>query len=214
MASVAPLPAELFLLLTDDRGRSLAPRGRREVLTAGALVELQLRGRVAPAGPGAVVRVDPSPTGDPFLDAVADRLVAEDGTDLLGLLRHRGLDLRVGLAAAWAGIGVLEQRRGLLGSSWRTTDPEPHRRLVERLHAALAVPGRASVQDGAELVLLRAIGASGAALGRDAVTPAAHDVLNRMIEGSPPLRANALPLVGPLWEVVRARNPSPGGTWS
>ncbi|WBB77518.1 GPP34 family phosphoprotein [Micromonospora sp. WMMD882] len=78
MTGVA-LAEELLLLAYDDEtGKATMPRISLDLgMAAAVLVELALAGRIAYSN-GALVVVDPTPTGEPILDDVLGRVVADD----------------------------------------------------------------------------------------------------------------------------------------
>lgn len=78
MTGVA-LAEELLLLAYDDEtGKATMPRISLDLgMAAAVLVELALAGRIAYSD-GALVAVDPTPTGEPIVDEVLTRIAADD----------------------------------------------------------------------------------------------------------------------------------------
>ncbi|GIJ19543.1 GOLPH3/VPS74 family protein [Micromonospora lutea] len=73
-----PLAEELLLLAYDDEtGKATLPRISLDLgMAAAVLIELALAGRIAYSD-GALTAVDPTPTGEPVIDDVLTRIVAD-----------------------------------------------------------------------------------------------------------------------------------------
>lgn len=150
---------DLFLLLTSDAGRSETSVGRRAPLVAGAVTDLVLLRRVEleEAKDPRVRVLDAAPTGDAALNHVLAGLGELAGRKLGALVGHRRVDPSDLLAAQLVADGVLEERRGLLGSRHVTVDPRPEEALRDRLAAAVAGDAEPTAADAAVLGVLCAL---------------------------------------------------------
>ncbi|ASU82355.1 GPP34 family phosphoprotein [Nocardiopsis gilva YIM 90087] len=165
-ASNGTILAEELLLICHDpaTGRPLADSTRVQVALAGALLaDLALADRIRIDGRGYVYAQHPAPSGDPDLDALAQRIAMEQ--------RHRKLKwwvqktmsnkLRTGLLyrVAYRGLMRHEQDHVLGMFPWnryRPADPAAHAWRRESMRAVL-VGERAP--DPATVVLLALAGA-------------------------------------------------------
>lgn len=137
----------LLLALDDDTGRTPPGLPYTSAMAGAILAELTFRSRVTvnEAGGRAVVQcADPSGVGDPLLDDALARIVATDPPEELSvwirrLLADRGLKTRASLRLVERGI--LREEEGTLlfftRKGYPAADPEPERRVVERLRAAI-----------------------------------------------------------------------------
>lgn len=175
---------DLFLLLTKENGYTGG--SRPSAVTAGALTDLVLAGRIALSDDKdpRVTILDGSPTGDPVLDhvlsGVAERSERKEPT-LSGLIKHRSLDPSEAIGDDLVAAGVLERKNGLLGTSWPTVDGRAEQSL--RAHLAAVLEGREQPipQDAAILGILRSVDAVRPTL-KDDVPDMSKKDLNRRIE--------------------------------
>lgn len=154
---------ELFLLLRRDDGKPENAWAQRGYGFAAALVtDLVVAERVTLSDdkdPRMTVLV-PGPAGHPALDAAMARLEQRDGKKLSSLVTDGKVDREDELAAALAAAGVIrvEEKRalGLVPERYPVVDPEPERRVRERLRTVL-VGGTASPADAALLAILQGL---------------------------------------------------------
>lgn len=161
---------DLLLLLTDDvTGKPLVDSQRLTYAAAGAvLVELVLAQRVAVtdggrwgSGPRVAV-VDPTPLGDPVLDAALARVTA--GRQPIGassLLDGMGKGLLGALRSRLAGRGILRHAEGkVLGlfptSAWPAVDSRHEAGLRGALHDVLLTGRTPTVREACLVALLHA----------------------------------------------------------
>ncbi|RCS60586.1 GPP34 family phosphoprotein [Brachybacterium sp. JB7] len=157
--STMTIPAELFLLLTNDAGRQDATQFRKPALAAAAVVELTLREKVAigtERNPKVTV-TDASAPEIPELDQAHRAIIVLDGKRLKSVISHRSMDLTEVLGDGLAAAGAVERKDGWILTSWPVKDPALETALRSRLAAAIADPSRASLQDAILLELLSAM---------------------------------------------------------
>ena len=153
------IPAELFLLLTNDAGRQDSTQYRRQALAAAAVAELALRERVA-LGQERTPRLrvlDTAPTGLPALDQALVALTQLDGKTVKAVIAHRSMDLTETIGEVFVAEGAVTRKDGWFLTSWPVADSSLERALRARLAAAVTDPAVASLQDGILLELLRAL---------------------------------------------------------
>jgi len=135
---------ELFLLLRRDDGKpesAMAHRGYG--LAAAVITDLVVAERITLSedkDPRMTVLV-PGPVGHPALDAAMRRLEQKDGKKLSSLVTDGKLAVEREVAAALSAAGTIdiEEKRalGLVPEKYPVRDPEPERRLRERLRVVL-----------------------------------------------------------------------------
>jgi golgi phosphoprotein 3 len=144
-------PEELLLLaLCDQKGTHAFGSMLPYALAGGILTELMLARRVEVDRSGKrkqdlVTLCDPTPLGDPILDDALERIATAKrrGTAQTWVSRLAGRSgLRADVARALCRRGVLEEREDRVLLLFRrrvypTVNPEPERRLIERLRAAV-----------------------------------------------------------------------------
>lgn len=139
MSAPLSIPAETFLLFTNDKGRQQSTQFRRHAVAAAAVIELLLRDRVQLTegrNPTLTVR-DTTPIGEPTLDTALAALADREGARLGSVLRHRSMDLTQVVGGDLASRGILERKAGFFGTTWPVRDSGPERALRDRLAAAL-----------------------------------------------------------------------------
>jgi len=154
---------ELFLLLRRDDGKPESSWAYRGYGFAAALVtDLVVAERITLSDdkdPRMTVLV-PGPAGHPALDAAMVRLQDRDGKKLSSLVTDGKVDREDELAAALASAGVIrvEEKRmlGLVPERYPVVDPEPERRVRERLRTVL-LGGTAAPADAALLAILQGL---------------------------------------------------------
>lgn len=148
-------PEELLLLaLCDEKGTQAYGSMLPYALAGGILTELMLARRVEVDRSGKrkqelVTLCDPSPMGDPVLDDALERIATAKrrATAQTWVTRLAGRSgLRADVAAGLCRRGVLEEREDRVLLLFRrqvfpTVNPEPERRLIERLRAAVLEVG-------------------------------------------------------------------------
>jgi Golgi phosphoprotein 3 (GPP34) len=164
------LAEDLLLLLTDDTtGRLAVPGAEADAGLSGAvLAELALMGKVdltgeADAGkPGRLVVRDPSPAGDPVLDAALEIVIAQQGKKPSAVIRPLGKNLRQILHGRLAASGVLraEQAR-ILGifpaHRWPALDTSHEEQTRRQLAGALSGQADPDSRIAALIALLHAL---------------------------------------------------------
>ncbi|ASK66071.1 GPP34 family phosphoprotein [Brachybacterium avium] len=154
------IPAELFLLLTDDAGRQDSTSSRKQALAAAALAELALRERIA-IGEERTPRVtvlDPGPLDLPVLDRALAALAKLDGKPIGSVIEHRSMDLTEAIGEGFAAAGAVQRKDGWFSTKWPTHDDSLETALRARIAGAVDDPRTASLQDGILLEILRALG--------------------------------------------------------
>lgn len=159
MAITNLIPGELFLLLTTRSGRQDGTQMRRQALAGGAITELVLRERVSlgESSRPAVSVISAEPTGEPVLDAALAAVGELDGRKLGKVIQHRSMDLTETIGDALVEAGAVHRKDGLFTTSWPAADRSADKALRARLAAAVQDRSQASLQDGLELSLLRAL---------------------------------------------------------
>lgn len=178
------IPAESFLLLTADSGRQHHTQFRKYALIGAALIELALRERITlndDKNPRVTV-TDPTPTGDPVLDQALEALGRRDGKRLHGAFSARGMDLTEVTGQQLVQAGVLEQKKGLFGTTWPARDPGPENALRARLSGALDGSASPSEQDVVLLVLMKAARVGYVVIEKDVPGMKRSEVLARIDE--------------------------------
>ena len=164
------LAEDLLLLVTDDAsGRLSVPAAHVDAGLGGAnLLELTLRNKVGLSGerddskPGRVVVRDPSPTGDPVLDAALQIVIAHQGSKPSTLIRPLGKNLRHTLYARLAGNGVVRAGQGrILGlfpaRRWPAQDSRHEAEVRQQLIQALVQQRTPDGRSAALIALLHAL---------------------------------------------------------
>lgn len=197
MSTPLSIPAETFLLLTGDTGRQQHTQFRKFVTAGAALIELALRERITMSDEKnpRITLTDPTPTGDPVLDQALTAVGARDGKRLGGTLSSRAMDLTEALGEQLAEAGVLERKKGLLGTTWPVLDHGPENAVRDRLSDALDGTGDPSQQDVVLLALIKAARAGYVVIKDDVPEMPRGEVLTRIDE----LSENS-----PYWPVTRA----------
>ena len=135
---------ELFLLLRRDDGKPESAMAQRAYgLAAAVITDLVVAERITLSqdkDPRMTVLV-PGPVGHPALDAAMLRLEQKDGKKLSSLVTDGkvAVEREVAAALAAAGVVAIEEKRalGLVPEKYPVRDPEPERRLRERLRVVL-----------------------------------------------------------------------------
>lgn len=149
----------MFLLLTQDNGRSVA-QFRRMALIAAALADLRAAGRVDISSTlGSRVDVlDPEPTGDAPIDAVLAELSRkESGPRLQSALSARRFDPTEAIAVDLAAAGIVARKDGMFGPTWPVRDPRVEDALRQHLAAVLRAEREPLAHDLTELGILHAM---------------------------------------------------------
>jgi hypothetical protein len=218
MTSVA-LADELLLLAYDDEtGRCAVPLIALDLgMAAAILVSLTLQGRVEIAA-GAVVPVDPSPTGHPLLDEVLGRIRSEKPQPAAFWLQRLRHNLRQHVLEGLVAQGVMRDQDDTAWDVLRvhhypSVDPTVEQEVRGRLAAALAgdaVPDERTAALAALVVTVRmepTLGLSGDAAVK------AHLRLAEIAEGAgfavgavdtPTVRPSVAFLIGELHRAVHA----------
>ena len=159
MSATTTIPAELFLLLTNDAGRQDSTQFRKQALAAAAIAELLLRERVALSerrNPDVEI-VDHSPTGEPALDQALAALAEVRRPRLQSVLSHRRMDLTEVIGEEFVTAGAVSRKDGWFTTTWPAEDSSIESALRARLVGSLRDSTRASLQDGIILELLRSL---------------------------------------------------------
>ena len=186
---------ELFLLLRRDDGRSESVTAQNGFgLAAAVVTDLVLAERITLSedkDPRVGV-LSPAPTGHPALDTALARLVEKDGKKLSGLVTDRRLAVEQQTAEALATAGVvrIEEKRalGLVPARYPVLDPEPERRVRERLRTVLA-GGTPQPADATLLAVLQGLGIAGKVLAEEKGDLGRRDLKRRIEEVSTDVRA-------------------------
>jgi hypothetical protein len=154
---------ELFLLLRRDDGKpesAMAQRGYG--LAAAIITDLVVAERVTLSDdkdPRLTVLV-PGPVGHPALDAAMARLEQRDGKKLSSLVTDGKVAVEREIAAALSAADVIdvEEKRalGLVPEKYPVLDPEPERRIRERLRTVL-LGGTPTPADASLLSILQGL---------------------------------------------------------
>lgn len=153
----------LLLALREQDGRALIGSAELDCGLAGALLaELALAERVRLVG-GRIRAVDPSPLGDPDLDALLQRIVADRRARKpeRWVDRTRRDDVRKRRLARLAEIGVLEARDHRFLFFKHTTYSERDPRYEQELRARLRAVMEGAPADGRAGALLAIVHACG-----------------------------------------------------
>lgn len=184
MTTATTIPGEIFLLLTNESGRQDSTAYRKQALAAAAIAELVLREKVTLSeerNPEVEI-IDSSPTGEPVLDDALSGLSELRRTKIKHVISHREMDLTEVIGEELAAAGAVSRKDGFFTVSWPAQDESIEQALRARLGAAVAEPGRASLQDGIELELLRSLGIAYRILKDDIGGTGRRD-LDRTIKG-------------------------------
>lgn len=154
---------ELFLLLRRDDGKpenAMAYRGYG--LAAALITDLVVAERITLSDdkdPRLTV-LAPGPVGHPALDAAMARLEQRDGKKLSSLVTDGKVSREKELAEALTAAGVIriEEKRalGLVPERYPVVDPEPERRIRERLRTVL-LGGTPTPADASLLSILQGL---------------------------------------------------------
>lgn len=154
---------ELFLLLRRDDGKpenAMAYRGYG--LAAALITDLVVAERITlndDKDPRLTV-LAPGPVGHPALDAAMARLEQRDGKKLSSLVTDGKVSREKELAEALTAAGVIriEEKRalGLVPERYPVVDPEPERRIRERLRTVL-LGGTPTPADASLLSILQGL---------------------------------------------------------
>lgn len=153
------IPAELFLLLTNDAGRQDSTQYRRQALAGAAIAELVLHEKVELSEERSprVHVTDPSSLGIPVLDQALGALTERDGHRLRSVIAHRSMDLTEVIGESMMAVGAVTRKDGWFLTSWPVQDVSLESALRSRLADAVRDPRRASLQDGILLEMLRSL---------------------------------------------------------
>ena len=154
---------QLFLLLRRDDGKPESAMAYRGYGLAAALItDLVVAERITLSDdkdPRMTVLV-PGPVGHPALDAAMRRLEQRDGKKLSSLVTDGKVAREKELAEALTAAGVIriEEKRalGLVPERYPVVDPEPERRIRERLRTVL-LGGTPTPADGSLLSILQGL---------------------------------------------------------
>lgn len=158
MTTRTTLVGEMFLLLTTPSGHPDGTVVRRAALSAAALVDLELRGRIR-IGEGRDPRIellDRLSTGESVLDPVVRFLDQSNPPRIYGVITHHGLDLTETVGEEYVRLGAVTRRKGWFSVTWPEADAGPAAAVRSRLAASVRTPAQASRQDASLLELLRA----------------------------------------------------------
>ena len=154
---------ELFLLLRRDDGKpesAMAQRGYG--LAAAVITDLVVAERITLSedkDPRMTVLVR-GPVGHPALDAAMVRLEQKDGKKLSSLVTDGKVAVEREVAAALRAAGVIDveekRARGLVPERYPVRDPEPERRIRERLRTVL-LGGTPTPADASLLSILQGL---------------------------------------------------------
>ncbi|NPD06614.1 GPP34 family phosphoprotein [Nocardioides sp. zg-1308] len=193
---------ELFLLLRRDDGKAESATAQNGYgLAAAVVTDLVLAERITLSDdkdPRMTVTA-PHPTGHPVLDAALERLCDRDGKKLSSLVTDGRLAAvePVALALRDAGVVDIEEKRalGLVPAKYPVRDPEPERRVRERLRTVLA-GGTPQPADATLLAILQGLGIAAkvledeaGGLGRKELKARIEDVATHVQAGTAVARA-------------------------
>jgi hypothetical protein len=181
---------ELFLLLRRDDGKPESATAQRAYgLAAAVVTDLVVAERVTLSDdkdPRLTVLV-PGPVGHPALDAAMARLEQKDGKKLSSLVTDSRVAVERELAAALSAAGVVdvEEKRalGLVPEKYPVRDPEPERRVRERLRVVLQ-GGTPTPADASLLSILQGLGLAPKVLEEEKGTLGRRDLKKRIEEVS------------------------------
>ncbi|MBS2938460.1 GPP34 family phosphoprotein [Nocardioides sp. J2M5] len=188
---------ELFLLLRRDDGKAESATSQNGYgLAAAVVTDLVLAEKVTLSDdkdPRMAV-VSPAPAGHPALDVALARLVEKDGKKLSSLVTDRRLNVEHEVAEALSSAGVVrvEEKRalGLVPARYPILDPEPERRVRERLRTVLA-GGTPQPADATLLSVLQGLGLVGKVLADEKGGLGRRDLKRRIEEVSTDVQAGA-----------------------
>lgn len=154
---------ELFLLLRRDDGKPESVMAQRGYgLAAAVITDLVVAERITVSDdkdPRMTVLVA-GPVGHPALDAAMVRLEKKDGKKLSSLVTDGKVAVERELAAGLSAAGVIEveEKRvlGLVREKYPVRDPEPERRVRERLRTVL-LGGTPTPADASLLSILQGL---------------------------------------------------------
>ncbi len=154
---------ELFLLLRRDDGKPESVMAQRGYgLAAAVITDLVVAERITLSedkDPRMTVLV-PGPVGHPALDAAMVRLEKKDGKKLSSLVTDSKIAVERELAAGLRAAGVIdvEEKRalGLVPEKYPVRDPEPERRVRDRLRTVL-LGGTPTPADASLLSILQGL---------------------------------------------------------
>jgi hypothetical protein len=182
--------AELFLLLTDDKGGP-ASWGTQTgwALSAATIADLLIEGRVVldeQKDPRLHV-VDPTPTGRAVPDKVLARAAQKEGAKLSALVQDGRMNPEAEVVAELERQGVVtvvpKRLLGLVAEKRPTVDPGPEREIRERLRTVL-IGGQPSATDATLLAILQALGVAKKVLDRESEGMSAKQLKQRVEEAS------------------------------
>lgn len=185
---------DLFFLLTKASGWEEGAGSRQQAISAGAITDLVLAGRVeiGEQKDPTVTVLDMSPTGDRVLDHVLQAVGQLDGKKLSSLIGHRKIDPTEVIGTDLAAAGAVEHKKGFFGTRW----PEIDSRFEDALrrHLAEVLEGRAepTPQDAIVLATLKAQDAAHSVLKEDVPQMRKKDVQERIddiLEHAPTVEA-------------------------
>ncbi len=188
---------ELFLLLRRDDGKAESSMSQNGYgLAAAVVTDLVLAERITLSDdkdPRMSV-VSSAPTGHPALDAALSRMVEKDGKKLSSLVTDGKLAVEAHVAAALSAAGVIrvEEKRalGLVPARYPVLDPEPERRVRERLRTVLA-GGTPQPADATLLAVLQGLDLAGKVLAEEKGVLGKRELKSRIEEVSTDVRAGA-----------------------
>lgn len=188
---------ELFLLLRRDDGKAESSMSYNGYgLAAAVVTDLVLAERITLSDDKdpRVGVVSSAPTGHPALDAALARLVEKDGKRLSGLVTDRRLHVEDQVAQALSAAGVIrvEEKRalGLVPARYPVRDPEPERRVRERLRTVLA-GGEPQPADATILSILQGLSLTHKVLAEEKGDLGRRDLKRRIEAVSTDVRAGA-----------------------
>lgn len=150
--------AVFLLLTTDEGGLDRGGMYRKPALAAAAVADLAADGRVEVSEQRnpLISALDPTPTGQPVLDAILSK-VEKRGRKLSSLLIMPGANLVHAEGQALAAEGVVsEKARVLIGPAFPTEDPGPEREVRQRIADLLdGLVRPPTLQDAAVLAILQ-----------------------------------------------------------
>jgi hypothetical protein len=181
---------ELFLLLRRDDGRPESATAQRGYgLAAAVVTDLVVAERITLSedkDPRLKVLV-PGPVGHPALDAAMVRLEQKDGKKLSSLVSDGKVAVERELAGALSAAGVIDvtesRALGLVPEKYPVRDPEPERRVRERLRLVLQ-GGTPTLADASLLSILQGLGVASKVLEEEKGTLGRRDLTKRIEEVS------------------------------
>ncbi len=186
---------ELFLLMRRDDGKPESAAMQRGYGIAAAIVtDLVLAERITLSDDKdprmTVLLLDP--TGHPASDAAMARLAQRDGKKLSSLVTDRKLAVEAQVATALQAAGVIgvEEKRmlGFVPTKYPVLDPEPERRIRERLRVVLQ-GGTPRPEDATLLAILQGLGVAPKVLDEERGTLGRKDLKRRITEVTSQVKA-------------------------